>query len=434
MKTTLQLAAFLLSISLVAQTNPDYLMDSIHQTHYRYNPDGSFTLQEDSKGFVYDSNDSLVIEWESPSRRYRYEYFQDTTKKILEFLDPPSSWEPFEISWLIYENGLLKREWTRTKINNDWRDTKLKEYSYNNNNQNILFETYFKDSSGVWNVGDRIERFYDLDYNLTGQLNWTLDLMTRNLTKTLRLTYTYNGSNNKISETEWHFDGADSTIYYHSDFQYDTAGNLDTIWYFDGQGDLTNLDVYDWFGPDSSIEYRINVVNGEWELFYKKKDYLSNNPYGSYPDSIHYFFFEDNGQKIKRINFEFSYFPISSSKLYFERIRKASDSPSDTFRIDFIKREWYHKKGSVGINGPVGPIGRLKIFPNPGKRGVPISLANENANEISSFEIYNQTGTVVQSGQNTAVIETTDLLKAGTYFVIAKLSNGELSAGVFVIQ
>ncbi|MEZ4949612.1 MAG: hypothetical protein R2784_09535 [Saprospiraceae bacterium] len=60
-------------------------------------------------------------------------------------------WEPIEIVSNIYKNGLLVKEWTQTKVNADWEDTKLKEHSYNNNNQLVLYEEFAK-PNGVWEV------------------------------------------------------------------------------------------------------------------------------------------------------------------------------------------------------------------------------------------------------------------------------------------
>ena len=434
MKTIILISFFLVPISILAQTHPKFLRDSFHHSQFVHLPDGSVTIQENSSGSSYDENDSLIMERPSPLHRNFFEYFQDTTKITFEIFNNNSIWEPVEIVSKIYENGLLVKEWTQTKVNADWEDTKVKEHSYNNNKQLILYEEFAK-PNGVWEVVVRNQITYNANNSFQDQVVWKWDTLSLNLMKTQRFKVNYDSNNKKLSTTEWRFEGADSNMVFHDAYHYDSNGKIDTTWHYDGNGNLTDLDVYEWFEPDSVIEYRITQSNGLWEVQSKRIDYLSDNTFGIFPDSLHFFHYKNVGNnKLARIKYEFNYYPISTSKLYLERIMKVSDSLSGPFDLRYIIKEWFHEKGSVGINNPGGPIGRLNFFPNPCSKGNPISLLNGNAIGIKSYEVYDQGGTIVQTGQNTSVIETSNLNRAGTYFVLAKYSNGELGAGIFMLH
>ncbi|MEZ5056853.1 MAG: hypothetical protein R2879_07400 [Saprospiraceae bacterium] len=89
-------------------------------------------------------------------------------------------------------------------------------------------------------------------------------------------------------------------------------------------------------------------------------------------------------------------------------------------------------KRFVGINNR-GPIGRLNFFLILVRQQSYFSL-NGNEIELNHMKFMIKEVPLSKLPKNTSVIETSNLNRVGTYFVLAKYLNGELGAGIFMLH
>ena len=226
---------------------------------------------------------------DSPAVMYRLDSI------IIEREGLPSSKETYLYNE--YGKEILTTHFSWNETNNEWEESGKEEYTYDDNNNLIMWIPYSRD--GDWKKDYKSEYTYDSNNNQTMCIYSRLDKETKNWIGKEKRESMYDNKGNKTTYTRYDWDETTNNLseYSKSEMTYNDKNNLTMLISYDWDNKIN-----DWV-IDEKIEYTYDN-NGKKiiEISYDWDDKTNN---WKISDNKRKFAYDNNGNQIMDINSSF---------------------------------------------------------------------------------------------------------------------------------
>lgn len=383
----------------------DYIpltIDSNYHWSWFISKKGDTLINEDWKGFTYDSNDSL-IQTRIPNERSNYSYSIDTVFIASEKKDANGDWVPLNRKTSVYNDGKISSIFTETFTNNTWKNSSLESYSYNPDgletlkliqNWQATWSNFYKREKTYNSFGDNTEiAEYYVDNN--GILKYNRGNL-----------FEYDESHHIIQKIDIN-SGANGPYYLsRNNWLYGDDDLLDTFQYckYDYPSNvICNLEIlgaFDYFGQDSTVEYIYNVWNSNNQLSYYGKEVRYPGPgiYSNKSDSVIFYYFNPTTSTYSPTNKRYiKYEELGNGRVYYREEYYGYSNFDNSLLNTYVTEEWYHDETTSSTNDFSKPNKQICLYPNPCKMGQKISIQREiTTNENLEALFINQQGQLMK--------------------------------------